>query len=532
MKVSHKFIAVLLAVALITQPFTFMAYAAEQPDFLDQTTVSSDTPEIPIKDSASDEAQIVSEVTEKRTENSKTFLLDNGTYLLASYGEPVHYKDSNGTWQDIDSTLGETGASGMPDVTDPLNPSSQSAPPSTADSEITSSAPNVSDPSSAADASDSLSTPNSLNPDAQAGTSRFFANKAGATKFNLTRTLKSANAISFSTEAYTLHWGLDGADTVPAEVIPDQTDVSSESYNDRFLKLRKLHSAVEYKDALPGVDVQYLLSSGAVKENLVLNSRDTQKRFTETYQIGKLRAEQTDKRTIKLFDPSDSKQKGPVYTIAAPEMTDANGAISGAISLSILKQDPSQGTLQVELKTDEAWLNDPGRAYPVTIDPIVWSQRSTTRDTFISSGHPTENESSMGSMYLGNESSAYKTCRVLVNFDLPALPKGDMVVGAQLNIEQHSSGMSPSSASMQVNAYEMTSSWNEKTATWSNTQAATQPPKREKCWTISPPLRVPMTGAIHGTSPRSSRNGITTPAQITELPSLPTTNLPPYEISM
>lgn len=40
-----------------------------------------------------EESKIVKELTGERTENSKEFLLEDGTKMIAQYNEPVHYKD-------------------------------------------------------------------------------------------------------------------------------------------------------------------------------------------------------------------------------------------------------------------------------------------------------------------------------------------------------------------------------------------------------------------------------------------------------
>ena len=62
----------------------------------DFSNVKSETDEI---------GDIVSEDSEQRTENSKTFLLDDGTKMFVDYGEPVHYKNSKNEWLDYDNTL-------------------------------------------------------------------------------------------------------------------------------------------------------------------------------------------------------------------------------------------------------------------------------------------------------------------------------------------------------------------------------------------------------------------------------------------
>jgi len=430
MKKVLKFTAALLSAVIMVQSFTSVALAAEVPQTQETSSTSqtvSDTangtgvPDLSDAQATQADAQIVAEYPEMRTESTKTFLMSDGTFLKAAYNEPIHYKDSSGTWQDIDNTLSVT------------------------------------------------------NTKALTGT-QVLENKAGNTKFSLSKTIKPGNTISLNSGNFSISWGLDGANTATSQIIANQEVSSTESHNDQFLNLKKLHNEILYKDALPGIDVQYLISSSAVKENIILNNKDTQKQFTETYQIGDLTVKQIDDKTIELFEKSDTEQKNSVYTINAPVMTDTGGAVSDAISISVLQQNKANGTLQIALHTDETWLNDTGRVYPVTVDPgvTIKDNASAIHDTFVTSGtgYSGTNNNTMGSMYIGNETANYKTCRILVKFDLPQFNKGDMIVGAQLNLSQMSSGMNPSTATMQLNAYEMASAWSETTATWSNTLSA------------------------------------------------------------
>lgn len=46
-------------------------------------------------------ANIVMELEEERTENTKLFLLDDGSKMLAEYTEPIHYKNDNNDGQNI-----------------------------------------------------------------------------------------------------------------------------------------------------------------------------------------------------------------------------------------------------------------------------------------------------------------------------------------------------------------------------------------------------------------------------------------------
>ena len=48
---------------------------------------------------------IVTEISDERSETTKEFLLDDGTKLIAEYDQPIHYKDDNGNWVDYDNSL-------------------------------------------------------------------------------------------------------------------------------------------------------------------------------------------------------------------------------------------------------------------------------------------------------------------------------------------------------------------------------------------------------------------------------------------
>jgi hypothetical protein len=48
---------------------------------------------------------VVKELPEKRTENSKTYLLSSGALRAEVYAGPIHYQDASGAWKDIDTTL-------------------------------------------------------------------------------------------------------------------------------------------------------------------------------------------------------------------------------------------------------------------------------------------------------------------------------------------------------------------------------------------------------------------------------------------
>ena len=101
----------MLAITLLATSVDLQALAApaEETQTNETVTEEDETEELTAEETegineADDEeateadAKILSEVEEKREENSKTFLMSDGTFMVAQYGAPIHYEDENEEW--------------------------------------------------------------------------------------------------------------------------------------------------------------------------------------------------------------------------------------------------------------------------------------------------------------------------------------------------------------------------------------------------------------------------------------------------
>ena len=256
-----------------------------------------------------EESKIVKELTNERTENSKEFLLEDGTKMIAQYNEPVHYKNSKGKWVEYNNTLSE----------------------------------------------DKTASPD------EAGDSSY-TNKSSDISVNLSNKAKSKNMISLQSNGYKISWGYDNAGKSKADVKKNNEKTSG---NDKFTTLKNITTETLYKDVFNDVDLQYFVTTTGIKENIILKSSKAQNEFTLNYKIPNLTAEQKDDKTITLSD-KDGKE---IYTISAPYMYDAKGSTSTQMKIEIVKQKGSN--LQVKLTADYAFIHTIGRAFPVTIDPEI-----------------------------------------------------------------------------------------------------------------------------------------------------------------
>ena len=93
MKTIRKGLAIILATIIILTTFSVatpvFATNVISDEFYEQEEMTS---------------KIVSEVTELREEYAKHFVCEDGSYIAATYSEPVHYKE-NGQWKEIDNSL-------------------------------------------------------------------------------------------------------------------------------------------------------------------------------------------------------------------------------------------------------------------------------------------------------------------------------------------------------------------------------------------------------------------------------------------
>ena len=403
----RKLLSLLLIIALLVQVSPIQAFADRQDEAAVQETVAAEPEEnVP-------EPTVVGEEESRREEDVKHFLNSDGSFTAVKYFEPVHYRQTEGSsWEDIDNTLrlGNAKSGEFSPTSSPLDVSL-------------------------------------------------------ASSFGKDKTVSVRNA------GYELSWSYlkpDAEITDPSVVETQALKPVEKTVRAQKLELEtaqidteipmpdKLADGLVYADVFPNVDVEYILDSVNLKENLVLKKFGAQNEFVAQYNIGELKAEQTEAHSIELRDA----QGKVIFSITAPYMFDANGQTSDGVALSILSD--TDGVMRVKITADKAWLSDKARAYPVRIDPNVLEavQRFDQDATALyksGSSYPD------GSLVIGNDKgSAYSKAKAYVKFSLPTLGAGDVVTSGILCMSQYSGSYGFSGGdvtSLQINVYKVTSSW-------------------------------------------------------------------------
>ena len=199
-----------------------------------------------------------------------------------------------------------------------------------------------------------------------------------------------------------------------------------------------MDNAFLFENVADNTDMEYSMVPGGIKENILVKQRTDCYRYP--FAIGcenvSISADSTAKQ-IK-FISNDSGEE--VFFIPAPFMVDAYGNTSAAVHYEMEAQE--YGSVMLTVVADSDWLNDPNRAFPVTIDPQVKVSHSNDIDTYswkdgtmtASSEHiigrktETDPDTNMVS---------YSTNRMYLHFDLPILPNNPRIKKAELTFCQN-----------------------------------------------------------------------------------------------
>lgn len=352
------------------------------------------------------------EVLALRQENEKHFSMGNGTYQAITYGHPVHELDSDGNWQDIDFSLTLSGTRGNRKYTN------ESA---------TASFPE-----------------------------QYTANQPILTLGEKDRTIAMALLAAEKD-------GASNRAAVTAEVTNPQNSFRTleEAKNANFA------STVLYKDVLPGVDLEYIVDPGTVKENIIVEEKASSYRYTFTLNMTGLYPTLLKDGSIIVRDQETDAKK---YEIPAPFMYDALGNMSEDVTYTLLGTNDTY-TLTVTANAD--WINAKGRNFPVTIDPTYVETTpfdtdefddvgyDCMEDTYIDSDDPNVAHGFKSLLWVRSNRITY------IKVPTPQLPQDAIVDWAELSAYYYyysyvTGGM------VRVSAHNVIGSWSEDDLTWNS----------------------------------------------------------------
>ena len=401
-----KFLSIFLMVAFIFSCIPLAALAATPEGASSETNLTESAT------SNSNYTEIintkVTELTALRTETSKHFKLTDGTYQAVYYGVPVHRKDANGMWQDIDNSLYLVSKNG----------------------------------SSTLKTHDNRAV---FSKEFAFGEPVFSLNENG---YSISMSLVGdGNIVASNIEK------LDATDNVYLKTQSIVTNSIARDSSDGWKTIEEAsridnETSVMYSNIMPNVDLEYVLVNNKVKENIILNKPQNSYTFEFSLATNGLYAKLDGNGSIIFYDSATNTSR---YTIPAPYMYDGNGELSYNVSYS-LSTDVA-GVYDLTVTADSEWINSSDRSWPITIDPTL-APDYAVYDAYVTSSSPSTNYGMTTYMQINSTSTA------LIYIDLYDLPEGATVTSAYLDVPFYHTNASQSSYTS-VNAYRILETWDE-----------------------------------------------------------------------
>ena len=259
------------------------------------------------------------ELVEMREERAKYFRMEDGTYVVASYEYPVHTMQ-DGEWVDVDNSLTDNG------------------------NEI----------------------------------------------FTSNARIKFAKKITGNGSLFTLHesnhkltLSLIGAvKKTEGKIIASESEGEKEEKKTlgKLINLENITSRVIYEDILEGVDIEYVLESTNLKENIIVKEK-SEDGYSYSFELSlnNLTARMTPEGDVQIVN-----ERGVVvYTIPAPVVYDSNGEYADPSSAQQSLEYMGNGKCRLTVSVSEDWMNAEERVYPVTVDPTLSVAESSVIDLYV-----------------------------------------------------------------------------------------------------------------------------------------------------
>lgn len=392
--------SVLLALILAFSSLPLSVIAENTISFHDKNQVILDQNFTTETTDESDNVFIVQEDTTKRGEFEKHYICSNGTYVVASYAEAIHYKDDNGEWIDVDNRPVQT-AKG--DYTTRNGDFGISVPSSTGDGHLM-----------------------RMDKGEHSLSWTLSANKK-------TGTIKMDSNVSAMAQRPIQSQKMQVGATKRPEIIVSNTEQPLENHkihrDEATFELPNVSGKVRYDDlfgADEGVSVVYTTYRNKIEEDIYIEKPTDITSFSMEVAAPDLTPRLNADNSVDFLD-NDGKM---CYHVGIPYMMDADFAVLNDIETTVIRS----GDIWVITYTPDAeWFTSEERVYPILLDPSITTNeyRTNMQDTYVEEGDNTVHSSEQLLYINGGTGNRKAVIRFLT---LPAIDDTMPLISASLTL--------------------------------------------------------------------------------------------------
>jgi RHS repeat-associated protein len=231
---------------------------------------------------------------------------------------------------------------------------------------------------------------------------------------------------------------------------------------------KKDGNIITYTDAWEGASLEYFIGCTLVRKNIIISSTAAPKKYRFSLKASGL-TPQVNGKSLEFLG-SDGQVKA---YIPRPFMEDSEGIISDDVVVDYVIA--GNGNVHITYTPDQAWLADPSRRYPVILDPGTNLPKTSDasasayvdeydHDRAFGAYHPLYLRLGVFRGLFVKESRSW----VLLNFDLSSLPKNTYIHEASISMECYAVKDRSSNTTdvFKSNVVSFLGGWDEDTVTW------------------------------------------------------------------
>jgi hypothetical protein len=266
-----------------------------------------------------------------------------------------------------------------------------------------------------------------------------FENTANKFKVKFPKKLDDNKQIKLSMDNYSIDWNV--LNISESDIEYDDTEVTPNNIKE----LVNINQSILYRDILPNVDIEYILTGSKVKENIILNQYVEDFSMTFEYKVKDLEIIEDDDGNILFVNEYNEV----IFTFSDLFMLDSELNESYDIEFDIIQT--GNKTYEITVTPDDAWLET--AVYPVKVDPSLKLSYVTTpgiRDKYV---YGTSGKNSSAS-YLKVGYNSYNKYRSYIELNISNILDNSIVTYAHLNLNYYS-GYNYCTYTCQVNIREV-----------------------------------------------------------------------------
>ncbi|MDF2700896.1 MAG: wapA1 [Haloplasmataceae bacterium] len=251
-----------------------------------------------------------------------------------------------------------------------------------------------------------------------------YENKDNSFKFKLPKNIHENKSFKLNYDDYKIEWTIDNIDHTELTISDNE---KSNSNNLRLVE--NINQQAIYKNIQPNVDLEYIIKSHEIKENIILNSYIENYNVKYQFKVKDLVLKEHDGEFVFVNELGEV-----IFSLGSFIMYDSNFNETRDINVQI--NNSNENEYDLIITPSDGWLKSSERAFPVILDPTITissSGASPLRDKYTYGSYADDTS------YLKTGQTSSYTYRSYIELNLSEVVSKPVITYANLQLDVYNS---------------------------------------------------------------------------------------------